>query len=211
MKNIVLVLVLALAGVGCGGMVSIGDPDRHLVDQSKRAAGAAIAELEKVLPTLDLSSGKAVAAVKGAIQKLRVIQANQDQLQAVVGPPAKPEPYSEAKSTKSREESKESHSGGGFWGWIAGAGGTALAIAWGILRTTQAGQVIDTLIKGGLAVREKVKAGVPLTEADVKGTLAAVNAAAPPAVRAKIEATLARVKKKAAGVIPEALQASAKA
>jgi len=196
MKAILAAGILALASGGCVASSTVTDADRQVNHQIIGAAKLIEARLGGI-------DGIGIVVT----QAIKDIIANAEHLESVHGAPENPLPYTKENSDDSRQKSAEEHSGGGIWGWITGGLATAAALGWAILKSTQLGRVIDTFVTAGMNVRDKVKAGT-VTEKDVKDLYEKANDALPPSARKKVEETVTRVKRKVAGVIPEALHTS---
>lgn len=188
MKIIVPLLLAAFAGVGCSSKyVRMTENDLQLVDQSHKGVKGAKSDLSSEPPKVD-----------AAQKKLDVVDANLGQLKSVTGDPAEPTEFDPGKSKQARDGSKNDHSATGWW---VGAGGvlvTLLTIATTVLRGTPAGQIADAAAEAYHLLRGKAKDG-PVSEADADTALDEVKKKLPPKLKARMDDTLKRVKKKLNG------------
>jgi hypothetical protein len=126
------VFCLALSGWGCGASANtVMEADRHLLAQTDQATTIAQAQIEMAIALLSFNPAKVVEAIE-ALEKARPplsdVKANTGQLVKNYGAPNDPtKPWSPEESKAKREQSEKEHAGGGFWGWLVGGIGVALA------------------------------------------------------------------------------------
>lgn len=190
-------LCLALGLGGCVTKSTTTGGDLEVNHQTLGAADKAIGRLEAIEPLV--ADRPAVAeAIADAKSALVDVKLNAEQQETVHGKPKDEIPYSPTEADKARKKSSSEHAGGGFWKALLGIGVTLASLAWAFLKTTaakQAVEAVENLAGAGLQVKAKAASGT-LTAEDVKATYAAAVALAPPKVKATIEETLTRIKKK---------------
>lgn len=176
----ILTMVLCVVLLGCAG----GAEEARNLNRQNLHAGELI-ETRATDPEVK-QAGKDVKLNSTVIEKIQ-------------GPPKEDKSYSEKESAEAR--AKGESVSGGFWVGLGGIAVTIASLAWAFLKTTalkHAATAIETLVTSGQKVKEKAAAGT-LTPEDVTETYKAAVELAPAPVKAKIEETLVRVKKKLNG------------
>lgn len=116
------VLIGIFALVGCGG-VTITDGDQMVVDQTDKAADAALHQLDLLAV---IFGEEAVAPIR---KILTDIKANTVYAVELVGHPKKPKPYTQDNAAAARKQAVDEHASSSKWAaFWTGIGGLALVV-----------------------------------------------------------------------------------